>query len=395
MNKTAKNWNERSYRRLLIDMHTPEWDERFLKQYDPSRVCDASLAAHVTGAMVYFQSHVGLCYWPTSSGKQHAAFSGRDLMAETLDLYKDRGIPMCAYYSVNFNNWAYSEHPDWRLKPAAAPSMGILPMERYGIVCLNNPDYRAFVYAQIDEIVKGYEIDAIFFDMVWWSGICLCESCREKYRSETGSEIPQTIDWFNPEWCRFQTVRESWVTEFACQMRGRVHQTRPNLQVYHNFALAMANWTRGIHFNSAKCHDFLGGDFYGGREEQLVVSRLMLNLSETRPVEFMTTISANLIEHEHHQRIETLQLMAYAATACASAFLLIAAVNPDGTLNQAMYDRMAPVFANTAPYEPFLGGDPVEDIAIYCSSESKMNFTENGNTITESPSSSAADYPHA
>lgn len=390
-----KNWNERSYRRLLVDMHTPDWDGDFLAKYDPVQVCDASLEANVTGAMVYFQSHVGLCYWPTQSGRQHAAFSGRDLMAETLEVFQERQVPVCAYYSVNFNNWAYSEHPDWRLKLAGKDSMGILPKERYGIVCLNNPDYRTFVYTQIDEIVKGYDIDAIFFDMVWWMGVCVCDCCRAKYRSETGSEIPQTLDWLDPEWCRFQTMRERWVTEFAGQMRDRVLQSRPDLQVYHNFALAMCNWTRGIHFDSAKSHDFLGGDFYGGREEQLVVSRLMLNLSESRPVEFMTTIAANLIEHDHHQKAESLQLMAYAATSCASAFLLIAAINPDGTLGKAMYDRMGSAFAGSAPYEPYLGGAPVEDIAVYFSGESKMNFEDNGKAVSELTSTSSVDYPHA
>tara|TARA_R110002049_G_scaffold262589_2_gene438666 strand:- start:13291 stop:15417 length:2127 start_codon:yes stop_codon:yes gene_type:complete len=395
MSNRKKKWNERSYRRLLIDMHTPDWDKDFLAKYDPVKVCDASVEANVTGAMVYFQSHVGLCYWPTDSGRQHAAFSGRDLMAETLEQFKERKIPVCAYYSVNFNNWAYSEHPEWRLKLAANDSMGILPKERYGIVCLNNPDYRAFVYAQIDEIVKGYDIDAIFFDMVWWMGVCLCDCCRTSYRSETGCEIPQTVDWLDPVWCRFQTMRERWVTEFAAQMRDRVHQSRPDLQVYHNFALAMCNWTRGIHFDSAKSHDFLGGDFYGGREEQLVVSRLMLNLSESRPVEFMTTIAANLIEHDHHQNGENLQLMAYAATSCASAFLLIAAINPDGTVDRAMYDRMGAAFAGSAPYEPYLGGEPVEDIAVYFSSESKVNFVDNGTPVSDLTSSSSADYPHA
>ena len=63
--------------------------------------------------MVYFQSHVGLCNWPTKSGKQHAAFAGRDPAREIVDLFHASDIPVCAYYSVNFNNWAVLEHPEW------------------------------------------------------------------------------------------------------------------------------------------------------------------------------------------------------------------------------------------------------------------------------------------
>ena len=112
---TAESATQRyrnSYRRLLIDMHIPDWDERFLSEYDPSAAVAAAAAAGATGLMVYFQSHVGLCNWPTRSGEQHQAFRGRDPMAETVDAAAKLKLPLCAYYSVNFNNWAYLKHPE-------------------------------------------------------------------------------------------------------------------------------------------------------------------------------------------------------------------------------------------------------------------------------------------
>ncbi|MBL8550540.1 MAG: beta-galactosidase trimerization domain-containing protein [Hyphomonadaceae bacterium] len=390
----SEPWNTRSFRRLLIDMHTPDWDERFLSKYDPRVARDACRDAGVTGVMVYFQSHLGLCYWPTKSGKQHAQFAGRDLLAETIPLFQEAAIPVCAYYSVNFNNWAYLEHPDWRLQPANKGAMGILPFARYGIVCLNNPAYRAFVAEQAREIVSQYAIDAFFFDMVWWMGVCRCPSCRRRCKAETGEDVPETTNWLDPVWCAFQAARERWVTELAHELRDVVQKIRPELQVYHNFALACSNWSRAISFRSAAAHDFLGGDFYGGREEQLVVSKLMLNLSERQPVEFMTTIAENLIEHERLQPLERLRAMGFAAVAAGSAFLLIAAVNPDGTLNRNMIERAKGVFERLAPYEPHFGGEAIEDVAVYYSSDSKMDFSENGKPIRDYAPSSAPNNPH-
>lgn len=396
MTDVIQPWNKASFRHVLVDMHIPDWDPEFLKQYQPEQIVDSVTNAGGGAAMVYFQSHVGLCYWPTKSGQQHAAFLGRDPVAEIVDLYHARDVPVCAYYSVNFNNWAYLEHPDWRLVPAAKSAFGggVLPAARYGQCCLNNPGYRDFVRTQSAEIVEGYDIDAMFFDMMWWQSICICNHCKARYQDEANADIPAVIDWHSPDWCKFQAARERWLSEFAMELRDGVHKLRPNAVVYHNFALALSNWTKGVSFNSAAAHDFLGGDFYGGRDEQLVISRLMLNLSESKPVEFMTTIAANLAEHEGLKRMDELEIQALAATACASSFLMIAPINPDGTPHPEIFQRIKDVYNSTKMYEPYLGGEAVEDIAIYYSSESKMNFAENGRSLNDAPSTNPTHYPH-
>lgn len=381
---------------MLIDTQIPDWDPAFLANYDPAGMIDQVAAAGADGVMAYFQSHVGLCNWPTRSGRQHAAFAGRDPMAQTVAHAHERGLPVCAYYSVNFNNWAWREHPDWRLIPAFSSPFGggLLVRERYGLCCLNNPDYRDFLLTQTDEITAGYDIDAFFFDMIWWMSVCLCDHCRARARAETGEDIPEVIDWLDPAWCRFQAARERWISELAALLRERVRRARPGLQVYHNFALGLANWGRGVSFSSVAGHDFLGGDFYGGRDEQLVISRLMLNLSPSRPAEFMTTVGANLAEHERLKSTQELTVQTCAAAASAAAFLMIASLDPDGGVNPVVFERISAAFARTAPYQDYLGGEPVEDIAVYCSDASKMSFAENGRSLSEGPLGGNFAYPH-
>ena len=389
-------WNGKSLRRILIDAQIPDWDPTFLANYDVDSAFDACQSAGADSVMVYFQSHTGLCNWPTASGKQHATFEGRDLVAETLACAKQREMPVCAYYSVNFNNQAWIEHPQWRLKPAGAGMIGggLLVRERYGICCFNHPDYRQFVETQITEILTAYDVEALFCDMVWWMGVCLCDSCRDRLRREESIEIPETIDWLEPDWCRFQAARERWLTEFAHELRDIARRLKPGISVYHNFALAMMNWTRGVSFDSAAAHDFLGGDFYGGRDEQLVISKLMLNLSESRPVEFMTTVTENLAEHESLKSPESLAQTGLASTATASAMLMICGIDPDGGLNKAAFDHIEHAFAARKPWDKELGGEPVEQIAVYFSDDSKMSFAENGLPIEASQQRSPVEYPH-
>jgi len=84
---------------------------------------------------------------------------------------------------------------------------------------------------------------------------------------------------------------------------------------------------------------------------------------------------------------------AAAATAMGSGFLFIDAIDPAGTANPAVFDRIGRIFRTTEPYEPFLGGEPVEDVAVWFSVDSQMDFADNG-TPMSAIGLSSNHYPH-
>lgn len=389
----AKPWYQKAYRRILVDMHIPDQDGKFLSQYDPLRMAKLYEKDGVSSVLFYFQSHVGLCYYPTQIGRMHAGLKGRDVAGELLGHLRKRDLATCGYYSTIYNNWAYLEHPEWRIQPSSDISDGSFAGLRYGHCCPNNPGYRAFVMEQIREIVTRYPVDGMFFDMVFWPAVCLCPSCRELFRKETGKEIPETINWFSPDWCRFQKAREQWLDGFASALTRQVKELKPAMTVYHNYGAVMYNWTLGVPANSAVHHDFLGGDFYGDPVEQCLVSKMMVNRSENQPVDFMTSICVNLRDHVRLKEEVLMETQAFAATMFGAAFMFIDAINPDGTINTRPHERIARVFRKTAVYEPWLGGEPVEDIGTYFSTDAKVDFTENGLPLKSAPMWHN-DYPH-
>src|SRR5665213_1324758 len=186
MSTSRARWSGRSFHRILIDMHIPDWDPRFLCRFSADGVVEAIERSGADAAMLYFNSHVGLCNWRTDTGMIHAAMLRGDPLGEIVTRLRARSIPTSAYYSVTFNNWAYHAHPEWRFVPATRNSMGSLPAERYGLCCQNNNDYRNFVSAQVTEILADYDVDAMFFDMMWQPGICKCEQCRARFEREEG-----------------------------------------------------------------------------------------------------------------------------------------------------------------------------------------------------------------
>lgn len=383
-----------TYRRFLVDMHIPDWDPAFLSKYDVEHIVNLYERAHVNAVMFYCQSHVGLCYWPTKTGKMHAALNSRDIVTEQLLELKKRNIAACAYYSVVFNNWAILEHPAWRMVHNFDHPAQAFTRSRYGHCCMNNSEYRAFAFAQTEELVQGYDFDGFFFDMTFWPGVCFCGHCREKYKTETGKQIPSVVDWLNPDWCRFQAARERWQSEFTRDLTQTVKRIKPGLPVYHNFATGFANWPPACPTSSAVHHDFLGGDFYGDPVEQLLVVKLMSNLTENRPLEFLTSRCVNLHDHVRLKPFEAMEMEAFVATLFSAAFSFIDAIDPVGTVNPAVYDHIGRIFAKKEPYEPYLGGEPVEDIAVYFSNESKMAFAENGLSLAARPEFSM-HYPHS
>jgi hypothetical protein len=370
------------YRRMLVDMHIGDWDERFLSKLDPAKMVRLYKLAGLTSVMYYAQSHLGLCYWPTKTGQMHAGLRGRDFVGETLACLRKARMGACIYYSLIYNNWAYLEHPQWRLVPATGQAQQTNG-GRYGRCCPNNPDYRSFARAQVEELLKGYRFDGLFYDMTFWPRVCICEHCRARFAKEAGAEIPSTIDWLSPRWCEFQAARERWMIEFATLMTNHAKAVSPGITVYHNFASSASNWVPGVSFDIRRANDLIGADLYGDAVEQLAACKSMANLADNRPIEFMTSRCVSLVEHEHNKSAEVLRLQTLAATLFSAATFFIDAIDPDGTVHEGVYKSLRKAYAEAARYEPFLGGEPVEDVAIYYSSESKMDFAENGRPLAE------------
>jgi hypothetical protein len=68
-------------------------------------------------------------------------------------------------------------------------------------------------------------------------------------------------------------------------------------------------------------------------------------------------------------------------------------VDPVGTANEGVYERVREAFESSVDLEAHLGGEPVEDVAVYFSSDSKMSFAENGSWVADERVGWGS-YPH-
>ena len=385
----AGPWYKRAYRRNVIDMHIMDWNPEFLSKFDPDVYVQRLVTAKAQSSVLYAHSHVGLCYFPTKIGKTHAAYAGKDHLARTVDGLRKNGIAVVLYMSLIHDTYAYRNHDNWRIR--RADGAGAADHSRYGICCPNAIEYRDYIAGLAQEVCAQYEFEGMRFDMTFWPRVCYCAHCAKRFADEAGGELPKTINWEDPAWVAFQRKREAWLVEFAKHMTGAVKAKKPNATVEHPASTFLANWRLGVTEPLAAQNDFLQGDFYGDALQGSLIRKLLYNLSPNLPYGFETSVMLNLQNHTALKSEALLRAKASASIADGGAFIFIDAIDPAGTINPATYETMGRVFGDTIPYEAHAGGELVQDVAVYLSTESKFDFAQNGKNVEDY---SAEGVPH-
>ena len=364
------------YRRHLLDMHIDDWDDSFLSEFSPEDYAKNLITAKVNYTMVYLQSHAGLCYWPTESGVMHKAFQKDPAaMRRLVELCHENGIRVCGYYSLNYNTREHDRHPDWRMvtedgrsrrengQNDSSLAFASTKTARYGLLCPNNPDYKAFVFAQIEEMLSYFPVDAMFFDMPFWPHTCHCSHCTAAF----GGPIP--------------TDRGRAVIEFKSRSMGafvqavteQVKRIKPGMPVYHNYASAVASSAfSGCNEEVLAACDYACGDLYGDLYNHSLACKLYKNATPNAPFEQMLSrCKPALRMHTLTKSHDELCTAVASTMAHHGATLIIDAIDPVGTMDSRVYDLIGKVFDFQIPYEPYFTGDMVEEVGLYYSLRSR------------------------
>lgn len=374
----SKHWYRTAYRRAVIDMHIPDWDDEFLSEFNADTYVDMLVKARAQSVVAYAQSHVGLFNYPTKVGQQHRGLKGRNILAEVIERCHSHQIAVVVYTSLIFDRWTADQHPEWRIVAHDGKPQGL--GGRHGVLCPNSP-YREYVRAFTTEICENFDFEGLRFDMTFWPSLCFCGHCQKRFADEVGGEIPRKIDWLDQRWVAFQRRREAWLAEFASIATGTVRKLKPNSSVEHQSSTYPLNWQFGVTRSLVAQNDFLQGDFYGDSLQGSFVRKLLEDLTPNRPFGYETSFSAELSDHTAMKSSELLECKASAAISDAAAFIFIDAIDPIGTLNPLVYSRMGSIFDRLRPYYDHLGGSRVADIGIFYSLESKFNFATNGRGV--------------
>ncbi len=374
-----EKWYKRSYRRSLVDMHIHDWNDEFLSSFSPDDYFKYLKTCEVDGVMLYLQSHVGLCHYPTKVGVMHRAFEGReDAMKRLVDKCRADGIPVVGYYSLIFNTIEEERHPEWRLISDRETGTSYHQRgSRYGRCCPNNPEYREFVKAQINEMLDYFTLDGMFFDMTYWSGICYCESCRKRFEAETGiATLPDTDDLSLPEVKRFIRKRDEWIADFGKFVTDYTRELAPHLSVSHNNANAVEGDWKNITWEGVSDQsDYCCGDIYGDIYDNSFCIKYFQNATRNMPVEYMVSrFAINLKQHTLSKSQTYMDQSIFLTVAHHGANFVIDAMDPVGTLNMKVAELIGNSYRAQMPYEKYINkGEAVGDVAVWYSTTGRYN----------------------
>ncbi len=371
-----EKWYEKNLRRLMVDMHIPDWNEEMLRDFSPEKYAEMMALADTTTAEIAAVSCMGLCHWPTRVGFPHKNLNGRDLLGETIEACRKRGIEIQLYLNI-WNRAAYDAHPDWRtMNPDGKGSVesGIWG-GRYGWCCHNTP-YGKFFLDLLDELCSRYECRGYWIDMFSEYTICRCPACRERFRIETGyEEYPAEIDWNDPRFIALQKCRERWLAEFVRKIRDTIRKRHPERTLTFQSA-GLGCWVPAMTRPLILDYDFMAADF--GEFDSVILSmmcKLFSAFSANRPIELMVPRCESLAQHTAERSPDSLLLRVFTCLLHQASFTMIDAIDPSGTLDRRFYEHAGKANRRYAEYEKYIRGQsvPVADIAVYVNTDSQVD----------------------
>lgn len=364
-----EKWYKKSFYRNLVDMHIPDTNSTYLSKFDSEEYARTVASSGADTAIIYTSNCLGKTFFDAE--QKHKNIGERDLVRERIEAFKKYGIRVILYYNI-WNREAALAHPDWQQVNAIERKP-----ERFVKNCLCSEGFRAYVRTQLETLASRYEFEGIWIDMIdWFDVLCVCPTCRARLLREEGIELPKTVDYADPAFAKYRLARERWLCEFLDIAKNAIVKHRPNATVTFQNAAWVRGLETGISEASVKKTEFLAGDFYGLPLAYSVICKLMNNASENRPVEFMTSLCADLSSHTASKTDDELLRSIQGSLAHNTAFTFIDAIDPAGTINPSRYARMRRLGEKTRRERENLCPDAklLSDVTYYVNYNSLVDF---------------------
>ncbi len=163
-------------RTVHLDFHTGPWVPDIGRDFNPEEFARTFKEAHVDSVTVFAMCHHGHLYYNTDHPARHPGLpDDLDLLGQQVEALHREGIRAPIYLSVQCNEYAANEHPDWiALTPelkhvkrgASAFTAG------WQILDMSSP-YQDYLADILSEVLQTFApVDGIFMDMCWDQPSC-------------------------------------------------------------------------------------------------------------------------------------------------------------------------------------------------------------------------------
>lgn len=336
------------YRQVHLDFHTSEHVPDIGKNFKPQEFQEALQLGRVDSINVFSKCHHGWSYHPTRVGKTHPNLDF-DLFQAQLDACHEIGVKMPGYISAGFDEVYVKEHPgDIIMSPEGYDPLNI----GYKRLCFNTP-YLDYLSDQVDEMIRNYDVDGIWTDIV---GIapCVCRRCEKEL-------IQRGMNPGNPDDVMSLAVEVQH--RFFKKINETIHRYNPDLLIFHN----QGHIPKGdVEAMEAVTHLELESLPTGGWGYDHFPVSAKYSATQDKEVlgmtgKFHTTWGEfGGFKHPNALRYECAAMMAFGAR-CAIGDQL----HPDGTMNLDTYRRIGLAYQEVEAKQDYCqGARPAAEVAF-------------------------------
>ena len=158
------------FRQIHLDFHTGPQIPGVGERFDPVDFAAAMVAAKVNSVTLFAKCHHGHLYYDTASPARHPHLA-RPLLEGQIAALHEHNIRTPLYLSVQCDEYAANQHPDWIALNTDGSHVGQKPLAAeyftWQILDMSSP-YADYLADQISEVMTRFRpVDGIFLDMCW------------------------------------------------------------------------------------------------------------------------------------------------------------------------------------------------------------------------------------
>lgn len=213
-----------AFRQVHLDFHTSEAISGIGSKFSKEQFQSMLKLGHVNSVTLFSKCHHGWAYHPSEANEMHPGLDF-DLLGAMIEAAHEIGIKTPVYLSAGLDEKMARRHPEWLIRDKDertnwAPDF-VTP--GYHQFCFNSP-YLDYLLAQIEEVVRNYDCDGIFLDIV---GVrtCYCQNCISILRKEGKDFRDQKA---------LRELGERTYANYTARVEQVIHSIKPGMKIFHN-----------------------------------------------------------------------------------------------------------------------------------------------------------------
>ena len=364
------------HRQIHMDFHTSPMIPGIGAAFDADAFGKTLSDARVQHVNLFGKCHHGWFYYPSKVGPMHPNLSF-DLLGAQTEACEKYGISYSIYTCVGWNEDFATRHPEWQEVSPEGLIGAKPPFERkfyqWQKLCLNNPEYREVIKAELKEEYERFHPEGFWIDIILQNE-CVCHACQEKAKVQ-GFDIQSAAD-------RRKMARLAQI-DYMRDIYAFVMMLEPELHVYFNgypYAYDLNDEQEYSNANKRACVTFM--DIESLPSTEWGYSHFPIAVNYVNKYSAHDVIMMNGKFHlawgdfGSLRNLAALEYECYRAVANGAGICVGDQLHPSGALDASVYKRIGQVFSQIEATEPWCrGSKKIAQIGVFGTVRSTQAIT--------------------